>query len=103
MDEAGQLYQEAIRRQATLVKRFPEDVAYRYWLASIRTSAAEFLLERRQPAEAHTILETAASETEKFFQAHPNAQSLKPALQQLYLHLAQALDRVDDEAAAASP
>jgi eukaryotic-like serine/threonine-protein kinase len=100
MDEAGQLYQEAIRRQATLVKRFPEDVADRFWLASIRTSAAQFLLERRQPAEARTILETAASETEKFLQVHPKAKSLKPALQQLYLHLAQALDHVDDEAGA---
>lgn len=100
MDEAGQLYQEAIRRQAALVKRFPEDVAYRFWLASIRASSAQFLLERRQPAEARTALETAVSETEKFFQAHPNASSLKPVLQQLYLHLAEALAHVDDEAGA---
>ena len=52
MDEAGQLYQEAIRRQAALVKRFPENVVYRFWLARVRGSSAEFLLERRQPAEA---------------------------------------------------
>jgi eukaryotic-like serine/threonine-protein kinase len=97
MDEAGQLYQEAIRRQAALVKRFPDDVAYRFWLATIRASSAHFLLERRQPAEARTILETAVADTEKFAQAHPEAQSLKPALQQLYLELAEALDRLDDE------
>jgi serine/threonine protein kinase len=97
MDEAGQLYQEAIRRQASLVKRFPEDTAYRFWLASIRMSTAQFLLERRQPAEARTVLETAVSEAEKFFQTHPNAKSLKSVLQQLYLDLQEALERVDDE------
>ncbi len=97
MDEAGQLYQEAIRRQAALVKRFPDDVAYRFWLATIRASSAHFLLERRQPAEARTTLEAAVADTEKFAQAHPEAQSLKPALQQLYLELAEALDRLDDE------
>ena len=71
MDEAGQLYQEAIRRQAGLVKRFPDNAAYRYWLGMIRTSSAAFLLERRQPAEARNVLETAVAETEKYFQAHP--------------------------------
>jgi eukaryotic-like serine/threonine-protein kinase len=100
MDEAGQLYQEAVRRQAALVKRFPEDVNYRFWQASIRMSTAQFLLERRQPAEARTILETALSETEKFSQAHPKAASLTPALQQLYLHLSEALDHLDDPSAA---
>ena len=97
MDEAGQLYQEAIRRQAALVKRFPDDVAYRFWSATIRASSAHFLLERRQPAEARTILEAAVANTDKFAQTHPEAQSLKPALQQLYLELAETLDRLDDE------
>jgi len=97
MDEAGQLYQEAVRRQATLVKRFPEDAGYRFWLATIRLSTAQFLLERHQPAEARTLLETAVSETEKFSQAHPQAKSLTPKLQELYLHLSDALEQLDDQ------
>lgn len=97
MDEAGQLYQEAVRRQATLVKRFPEDAGYRFWLATIRLSTAQFLLERHQPAEARTLLETALRETEKFSQAHPQAKSLTPKLQELYLHLSDALEQLDDQ------
>jgi eukaryotic-like serine/threonine-protein kinase len=100
MDEVGQLYQEAGRREAILVKRFPEDVGYRFWLASIRLSTAQFLLERRQPAEARTLLETALGETEKFSKSHPQAKSLTTTLQQLYLHLSEALDRVDDQSGA---
>jgi tetratricopeptide (TPR) repeat protein len=97
MDEAGQLYQEAIRRQAALVKRFPENVAYRFWLATIRKSSAEFLLERRQPAEARNVLEAAATETEPFYQAHPDATSLRQVLHGLYLRLAESRERMDDD------
>jgi eukaryotic-like serine/threonine-protein kinase len=97
MDEAGQLYQEAIRRQAALVKRFPDNVGYRFWLAKIRMSSAEFLLERRQPAEARTSLETAVAETEKFSQAHLDATTLRPVLHELYAKLSQARHHLDDE------
>jgi hypothetical protein len=97
MDEAGQLYQEAIRRQAALVKRFPENVAYRFWLATIRLSSAGFLLERRQPAEARKLLEAAVTETDQFYQAHQDATSLRPVLHGLYLRLSEARDRVEDD------
>jgi eukaryotic-like serine/threonine-protein kinase len=97
MDEAGQLYQEAIRRQAGLVKRFPDNAAYHYWLGTIRLSSAEFLLERRQPAEASNVLETAVAETEKYFQAHPDASSLRPVLHELYAKLFEARRRSDDD------
>jgi eukaryotic-like serine/threonine-protein kinase len=97
MDEAGQLYQEAIRRQAGLVKRFPDNAAYRYWLGMIRMSSAAFLLERRQPGEARNVLETAVAETEKYFQAHPDATSLRPVLHGLYARLAEARRHLDDD------
>jgi tetratricopeptide (TPR) repeat protein len=100
MDEAGQLYQEAIRRQAALVKRFPEDVVDRFWLAMIRMSSAEFLLERRQPTEARNVLETAVKETEPFYRAHPAAASLREVLHDLYERLGEALERMDDDKAA---
>jgi serine/threonine protein kinase len=101
MDEAGQLYQEAIRRQAALVKRFPENVVNHFWLATIRMSSAEFLLERRQPTEARHVLETAVKETEQFDQAHPAAASLREVLHELYERLGETLDRLDDDKGAA--
>jgi len=101
MDEAGQLYQEAIRRQAALVKRFPENIVDHFWLAMIRMSTAQFLLERRQPTEARTILETAVKETEPFYQAHPATASLRQVLHDLYERLGEALERTEDDKAAA--
>ena len=97
MDEAGQLYQEAIRRQAALVKRFPEDVAYRFWLATIRMSSAQLLLERRQPAEARNVLEAAVTETEPFSETHPVATSLHQVLHELYERLGEARERLGDD------
>ena len=63
----------------------------------IRMSSATFLLERRQPEEARNVLESAVAETEKYFQAHANATSLRPVLHELYARLFEARGRLDDD------
>ncbi len=86
--------------RAALVKRFPEDVAYRFWLAAIRMSSAQLLLERRQPAEARNVLEAAVTETEPFSETHPVATSLHQVLHELYERLGEARERLGDDSGA---
>jgi len=97
MDEVGQLEQEAVRRQTALVKRFPENVVYRFWLVRISLSYAQFLLERHQPPEARKVLDLAVAETEPFYQAHPDATALKPMLGELYDSLARTLEHAGED------
>jgi eukaryotic-like serine/threonine-protein kinase len=100
VDEIGRLYQESIRKQADLVKRFPENLAYLFWLGKIRMSLGEFWLERRSPGEAQKVFEAAIHDVEPFYQRKVTQGLLGDVLRDLYDRLSQSLEDLGDEPAA---
>jgi tetratricopeptide (TPR) repeat protein len=100
IDEIGRLFQDAIRKQAGLVARFPENTAYRFWLGKIRMSSGEFWLERQNPEEARKVFETAIHEIESSPAGKVNDKSLRDVLQELYERLGQTLDDLRENQAA---
>ena len=100
VDEVGRLYQEAIRKQASLVERFPGNVGYLFWLGKIRTSLGEFWLERRNPEEARKVFEAGIHDVEPSYQGKVSQGPLGDALSELYERLAEALGHLGDEKAA---
>ncbi|HET6328422.1 MAG TPA: protein kinase [Planctomycetaceae bacterium] len=103
VDEIGRLYQEAIRKQADLVKRFPGSLAYLFWLGKFRMSLGEFWLERRNPEEAEKVFQTAIREVEPSYQGKVTQGALGDVLRDLYESLGQALqDSGQDQAAKAA-
>ncbi|HEV8003331.1 MAG TPA: protein kinase [Planctomycetaceae bacterium] len=91
VDEIGRLYQEALRKQADLVKRFPESLAYLFWLGKIRMSLGEFWLERGNPEEAHKVFEAAIREVEPSYHSKVAQGPLGDVLRDLYDRLAESL------------
>jgi eukaryotic-like serine/threonine-protein kinase len=100
IDEIGRLFQDAIRKQAGLVERFPENTAYRFWLAKIRMSSGEFWLERQNPEEARKVFEAAVHEIESSPAGKVTEKSLRDVLQELYERLAETLDDLRQNQAA---
>jgi serine/threonine protein kinase len=100
IDEIGRLFQDAIRKQAGLVERFPDNVAYRFWLSKIRMSSGEFWLERQNPEEARQVFEAAIHEIESSPAGKVTDASLGEVLQELYERLAQTLDDLRQNQAA---
>jgi serine/threonine protein kinase len=100
VDEVGRLYQEAIRRQAGLVERFPDNVGYLFWLAKFRMSLGEFWLERRHPGEAKKVFETAIHDLEPRYKGQISQGPLGDILRELYEAFAEALGHLGEEQAA---
>jgi serine/threonine protein kinase len=100
VDEVGRLYQEAIRKQASLVERFPSNLGYLFWLAKIRTSLGEFWLERRNPEEARKVFEAAIHDVEPSYKGQISQGPLGDVLGELYERLAETLGHLGDEKAA---
>jgi serine/threonine protein kinase/tetratricopeptide (TPR) repeat protein len=100
VDEVGRLYQEAIRKQASLVERFPGNVGYLFWLGKIRMSLGEFWLERRNPEEARKVFEAAIHDVEPSYQGKISQGALGDVLGELYERLAETLGHLGDEKAA---
>jgi serine/threonine protein kinase len=97
VDEVGRLYQEAVRKQADLVKRFPGNVGYLFWLGRIRLSLGEFWLERRSPQEAQKVLESAIHDVEPSYTGKIQSGPLGDILRQLYDRLAESLEDLGNE------
>jgi tetratricopeptide (TPR) repeat protein len=102
VDEVGRLYQDAIRKQASLVQRFPGNLAYRFWLGKFRMSLGEFWLERRNPEEAKKVFEAAIRDVEPSYTGQLSTGALGDVLHQLYDRLAESLGAVGDPKAAQS-
>jgi len=100
VDEVGRLYQEAIRKQSSLVQRFPGNVGYLFWLGKIRMSLGEFWLERRNPEEARKVFEAAIHDVEPSYQRKISQGPLGDVLGELYECLAETLGHLSDEKAA---
>jgi tetratricopeptide (TPR) repeat protein len=100
VDEIGRLYQEAIRKQADLVKRFPGSLACLFWLGKIRMSLGEFWLERRNPEEAQQVFQAAIREVEPSYHGNVAQGALGDVLRELYERLAQALEDLGENQAA---
>ncbi|HEV8071297.1 MAG TPA: protein kinase [Planctomycetaceae bacterium] len=100
VDEVGRLYQEAIRKQASLVERFPSNVGYLFWLAKIRTSLGEFWLERRNPEEARKVFDAAIHDVEPSYKGQISQGPLGDVLGELYERLAETLGHLGEEKAA---
>jgi tetratricopeptide (TPR) repeat protein len=100
VDEVGRLYQEAIRKQASLVERFPGNVGYLFWLAKIRTSLGEFWLERRNPEEARKVFDAAIHDVEPSYKGQISQGPLGDVLGELYERLAETLGHLGEEKAA---
>jgi serine/threonine protein kinase len=100
VDEVGRLYQEAIRKQTSLVQRFPGNVGYLFWLGKIRMSLGEFWLERRNPEEARKVFEAAIHDVEPSYQRKISQGPLGDVLGELYECLAETLGHLSDEKAA---
>jgi serine/threonine protein kinase len=100
VDEVGRLYQESVRRQADLVKRFPTNMGYLFWLGKIRLSLGEFWLERRSPQEARKVLEAAIHDVEPSYNGKIQAGAIGDVLRQLYDRLGESLEDLGNEAGA---
>jgi len=100
VDEVGRLYQEAIRKQASLVQRFPGNVGYLFWLGRIRMSLGEFWLERRNPEEARKVLDAAIHDVEPSYQGKISQGPIGDVLRDLYERLAESVGKLGDEKAA---
>jgi serine/threonine protein kinase len=100
VDEVGRLYQEAIRKQASLVQRFPGNLGYLFWLGKIRMSLGEFWLERRQPGEAKKVFEAAIRDVEPSYTGKISTGALGDVLKQIYARLAESLADLGDQQAA---
>ena len=87
VDEVGRLYQEAIRKQTSLVQRFPGNVGYLFWLGKIRMSLGEFWLERRNPEEARKVFEAAIHDIEPSYKRKISQGPLGDVLGELYERL----------------
>ncbi len=100
VDEIGRLYQEAVRRQASLVQRFPGNVGYVFWLGKIRMSLGEFWLERRNPQEARKVFDKAIADVAPDYTGKVATGLLGDVLRSLYDRLGESLEELGDEAAA---
>jgi tetratricopeptide (TPR) repeat protein len=100
VDEVGRLYQEATRKQASLVQRFPSNVGYLFWLGKIRMSQGEFWLERRHPQEARKVFEAAIRDVEPSYQGNISQGPLGDVLGELYERLAETLGDLHEDQAA---
>jgi tetratricopeptide (TPR) repeat protein len=99
VDEIGRLYQEAVRRQASLVQRFPGNLGYLFWLGKIRMSLGEFWLERRNPQEAKKVFEAAIHDVEPSYTGKISTGALGDVLRQIYERLAESLEDLGDQQA----
>jgi tetratricopeptide (TPR) repeat protein len=99
VDEIGRLYQEAVRKQASLVQRFPSNVGYLFWLGKIRMSLGEFWLERRTPEEAKKVFEAAIHDVEPHYHGISEG-PLGDVLRDLYDRLAETLDLLGERESA---
>ncbi|HXY36220.1 MAG TPA: protein kinase [Planctomycetaceae bacterium] len=100
VDEIGRLYQEAIRKQAALVQRFPGNIAYLFWLGKFRLSLGEFWLERHSPEEAKKVFEAGIHDVEPFYHGQVSQGALGDVLRPLYERLAESLADLGQEQAA---
>jgi serine/threonine protein kinase len=97
VDEIGRLYQEAVRRQASLVQRFPGNLGYLFWLGKIRMSLGEFWLERHNPQEARKVFETAIADVTPAYTGKIATGLLGDVLRSLYDRLGESLQDLGDE------
>ncbi len=97
VDEIGRLYQEAVRRQASLVRRFPGNLGYLFWLGKIRMSLGEFWLERHNPQEARKVFETAIADVTPAYTGKVATGPLGDVLRSLYDRLGESLQDLEDQ------
>jgi eukaryotic-like serine/threonine-protein kinase len=96
VDEVGRLYQEAIRKQASLVQRFPGTLGYLFWLGKIRMSLGEFWLERHNPQEARKVFEATIHDVEPSYTGKITSGALGDVLRDVYDRLAETLEELGD-------
>jgi serine/threonine protein kinase len=97
VDEIGRLYQEAVRRQASLVQRFPGNLSYLFWLGKIRMSLGEFWLERHNPQEARKVFDSAIADVAPAYTGKVATGLLGDVLRSLYDRLGESLDDLGDQ------
>ncbi len=89
LGEAEKVHRKAVVFQAGLVKKYPQVVAYSFWLSLMEGSLARVLGARGELQGARTHLETAASRLEELHKNDPPLGSVCQALGMTYRDLAQ--------------
>lgn len=91
-------YQSASDLQELLVKRFPQAIAYRIWLARFHQSQARLLHEGRRFVEARDEISKSIENLELVLQSDPNATYLHDTQSNSYRRLSQILQAMGDHA-----
>ena len=92
---------KALDLQSTLVRRFPRNSSYKFWMAIIHESLAGFLLERGQLAETRSALQDSIALLKEAMHDDPKARHIRDVLAGNYMNLADVLRRMNEDQAAA--
>jgi tetratricopeptide (TPR) repeat protein len=87
--------------QSTLVRRFPQNYSYKFWMAVIYESLAGLLNESGQLPEARSALQDSIALCQEVLQHDPQAGHIRFMLAHNYASLADLLRRMGEEQAAA--
>lgn len=97
LSESISRYRSAIELQGALVKRFPDNIPYRLWLAKMQESMSDGLLQAQQFEEAVAQVESSINILEEALQQSPEMQFIHRSLSEHYRQLAKIHGLRNDE------
>jgi tetratricopeptide (TPR) repeat protein len=100
-DAAEKQLREAVAVQSRVVKRYPEVVAYGFWMSMMERSLGRVLIERGKWKEARARLESAIDRLEALRKQDPSLRPVRPILGAAYRDLSQALTGAGEKELAA--
>ena len=96
-DSAERELREALSLQSSLVSRFPDVVPYKIWIATIRNTLAELLMDRGQMEEACSLLIPATTTLLAILETDRGAGHPEDLLKRSYENLAEAYTQLGQE------